>query len=248
MIVSPWEGYSGAVSLTFDDGTRDQLENAVPALERFGLRATFYLLPQGEHWRERLEPWQPAVARGHEVGNHSLSHICSNTLAGRRGGLEDRTVTEIAEDVFEAQRRLTTVFPDRENWTFAYPCYCTFVGRGRNRQSYVPLIAEHFLAGRGGGEKGFGNRPELVDLACVWAQPAEGMSGFEMIGLVEAVAAQGQWLVLVFHKIDGDRLSVASTDLHLLFQHLQRRQQEIWTAPLVDVAHQVSRWQNQQWG
>jgi len=32
---------------------------------------------------------------------------------------------------------------------FAYPCGNTFVGRGRDTKSYVPVVAELFLLGRG---------------------------------------------------------------------------------------------------
>ncbi len=42
--MSYWPGsYRAAVSLSFDDGLRSQLEVAVPILDRAGLRATFYL-------------------------------------------------------------------------------------------------------------------------------------------------------------------------------------------------------------
>ena len=46
---SPWPaGCEGAVSLTFDDGLRSQLETAIPILDPDGLQATFYLNPRGE--------------------------------------------------------------------------------------------------------------------------------------------------------------------------------------------------------
>lgn len=38
--------------------------------------------------------------------------------------------------------------------TDTYPCYCTYVGRGESRKSYVPIVAKHFLAGRSVGEYG----------------------------------------------------------------------------------------------
>lgn len=238
-----WAPFRGAVSLTFDDGTENQLEKAVPALDEFGLRGTFYLVPRGEKWAERLIPWREVAARGHEIGNHTLSHTCSSNYTGTLGGLEEKSLEEIERDILAAQERLVQIAPHQRVWTFAYPCYCTFVGRGASRQSYVPLVARHFLAGRAGGEYGFGNQPAAVDLASAWGLPVERMSAFEMIGLVEELASRGQWVILVFHEIDGRRLTVGSYDYRTLLQHLQRRADAIWTAPVAEVAARIAGYQ-----
>ena len=240
-----WSPYCGAVSLTFDDGTENQLEKAVPPLNQFGLKGTFYLQPHGANWRERLALWKEVASAGHEIGNHTLSHICSSnytefTIAS---GLEDKTIAEIEADILAAQQRLLEIAPHQQYWTFAYPCYCTYVGRGASRQSYVPLIARHFIAGRANGEYGFANHPGVIDLACIWGIPTERMSGFEMIGLVEELTYQGLWVIFVFHQIDGARLTVGSYDFRMLLNYLQRRSSAIWTAPVVEVANKIVEFQ-----
>ncbi len=48
--------------------------------------------------------------------------------------------------------------------TFAYPCGQKFVGRGLDVQSYVPLIAERFVVGRGYLSES-SNDPTIVDLS-----------------------------------------------------------------------------------
>lgn len=73
------KGCRAAVSLTFDDGLKSQLEVAVPLLNDRGLRATFYLNPRGttpesDDWRERWAAWKKVAEQGHELGNHSLTH------------------------------------------------------------------------------------------------------------------------------------------------------------------------------
>jgi peptidoglycan/xylan/chitin deacetylase (PgdA/CDA1 family) len=73
------EGCQGAISLTFDDGMRSQVEIAVPRLEERGFRGTFYLNPRGDDWQDRLAAWQPVQAAGHEIGNHTIAHPCSLT-------------------------------------------------------------------------------------------------------------------------------------------------------------------------
>jgi len=234
-----WSPYQGAVSLTFDDGTQNQLDKAVPALDEAGLRGTFYLVPRGEDWRERLAPWRDAAAAGHEIGNHTLSHTCPNNIGGRRGGLEDMTLDQVEADILGAQERLRELAPGQSAWSFAYPCYATHVGRGVGRQSYVPVVARHFVAGRVGGEYGFGNNPRVVDLPAAAGLAVERMSGFEMIGLVEELTARGQWVILVFHEIGGRRLTVGDDDYSMLLQHLARRREAIWTAPVAEVARRI---------
>ena len=235
-----WSPYIGAVSLTFDDGLDCQLEKAIPPMNELGLRGTFYILPTGADWLKRCSPWSEAAAAGHEIGNHSLSHICSNNLMLSAGGLEDKTLEEIESDILAAQGRLAQLAPQQKDWTFCYPCYCTFVGRGKSRRSYVPVVAKHFLAGRAGAEYGCGNNPGLTDLACLSGLMTERMSGFEMIGIVEELVSQGLWVILVFHDIDGNRLTVGSYDFKMLLNYLDRRSDTIWTAPVVEVAKKIA--------
>jgi len=235
-----WAPYWGAVSLTFDDGRPTQLANAIPLMDEAGLRGTFYLNPSGKNWMKRMEPWVEVGRRGHEIGNHTLSHVCTNNLWGERGGLEDRTLEEIEADIVAAQERLVQVAPQRKDWTFCYPCYNAFVGEGVARRSYVPVVAKRFLAGRGAGEYGFANFPRVVDLACVGSTCCTRMGGFEMIGLVEALAARGLWQVLVFHEIDGSHQTTASWDFKLLLDYLRRRSNEVWCAPVAEVARKIA--------
>ena len=239
-----WGTHRGAVSLTFDDGRSSQLERAIPALDERSLRATFYLCPATDRWMQRLAPWREVAEAGHEIGNHTVSHFCSGNFWGEPGGLEDKTLDDIEHDILTAHERLLQIAPHQQAWTFAYPCYCTFVGRGASRQSYVPLVARHFVAGRSGGEYGFANHPAVIDLACVWGSPVERMSGFEMIGLVEDLTFRGQWVVLVFHEVDGPRLSVSREDFHLLLDFLKRTEDQIWTAPVVEVAGKIAAFQS----
>jgi len=246
-----WGRYAGAISLAFDDGRKTQLTHAVPMLNERSLRGSFYISApvDGDDWREKIPPWQEVARAGHEIGNHTLSHRCSGNLAFRRGRwLEQMTLEEVEADILAAQERLREVAPGQEQWTFAYPCSQTFVGRGAGQRSYVPIAAKHFLAARSGGEFGFANNPAVVDIHNLHSIDVSRSSEFEMIGLVEALAGRGQWLILCFHEINGRRLSVTSYGFGLLLDHLRRRREEIWTAPVVEVARKVLRFQAEQGG
>jgi len=231
----------GAISLTFDDGLPSQLKVAVPLLDKYGLRGTFYVVPRGDDWSDRLAAWRKVAELGHEIGNHSLSHICSCNLPGDpdRRGLENVSLEEIESDILEAQRRLEVLIPERKKWSFAYPCYQDFVGRGEDRRSYVPIIARHFIAGRGIGERHWYNSPLACDLHYLWSYPIERMHAAEMIGLVERVAAQGRWGILTFHGINEGHLPTSDLDLNELLAYLDRSRDRIWTAPLAEVSEYI---------
>ena len=85
--VARWPGgASAAWACTLDDGLRDQLDRAVPALEAAGLRGTFFVIAGGVPddpptvakpgaWNGIAWPELAALmSRGHEIGNHSWSH------------------------------------------------------------------------------------------------------------------------------------------------------------------------------
>jgi peptidoglycan/xylan/chitin deacetylase (PgdA/CDA1 family) len=242
---SPWpKGYQGAISLTFDDGLPSQLRIGAPLLNDYRLRGTFYIAPKGDNWEDRLAPWRQVAQFGHEIGNHSLSHICSCNFSGDPycHGLENVSLEEIESDILEAQRRLEKAFPSQKNWTFAYPCYQSFVGRGKRRQSYVPIVANHFTAARGLGEGISANSPLVCDLHYLWSWPAQRMSGTEMIGLVEQATAQGRWGILTFHGINEGHLPVSEVDLKEMLSFLDRNRDRIWTAPMIQVAQHVINW------
>jgi peptidoglycan/xylan/chitin deacetylase (PgdA/CDA1 family) len=233
------------VSLTFDDGHPSQLEKAIPMLDNADLCATFYLPPQGEGdtWRPRLAPWRSAALSGHEIGNHTVAHACPNSYSpdpASHGGLEDLSLEEIEADVLRAEERLRAVFPEQAERSFAYPCYMSYVGSGSTRQSYVPIVARHFVAARGLGERP--NNPANCDLHYLHSWDAARRSGAELIGLVENSVMQGRWAILTFHGLESTHLPVAPSDFRELAVHLDQHRQRIWTAPVVTVAQRVIAW------
>jgi len=246
-LISPWpDTCQGAVSLTFDDGLPSQLALAIPMLEQYGLQATFYINP-GDDYQEKLAPWHAVAHAGHEIGNHSVSHPCSKNFAfiSQGGGraLEEMTLDDIEADIVEAGRRIREIIPGQESNSYAYTCYQPFVGRGHTRQSYVPVVARHCVAGRGLGE--VPNDPNHCDLWYLWSMPGERRTGAELVGITERAPAQGRWSILTFHGINEGHLSVADNDLEELCSHLAHNRERLWVAPVAVVAQRVAAWQQQ---
>ena len=231
--------HTGAVSLSFDDGTTNQLEKVVPALKDFDIKGTFYLHARDRLFEKHEADWREVARLGHEIGNHTRSHLCPNAIHGSRVGLEELTLDDIEADILEAQRLLQPLAPHQDEWTFCYPCGAEHVGSGENRRSYAPIVAKHFLAGRGAGEYGFGVDPETMDRSYLPAIRTDRMSGFEMIGLVEDLTASGKWVILCFHDISGARISVEEGEFRHLLKYLDERRDRFAVAPIVDVMKMI---------
>ena len=254
-IVSPWAAdCKGAVSLTFDDGSQSQLDIAIPILNVYGLHGTFYINPSGDDWEQRLAPWREVACAGHEIGNHTIGHICSRNFGwGAARTLETITLEEMEADIVEADRRIKELVPEQTTRSFCYPCYQSYVGEGVKRQSYVPIVAKYFPAGRGMGEAP--NHPEFTDLHYLTSVTIAGwMPGSELCILADEAVKQGRWVILVFHgfqreprkpRVPGSHWHgspVTEEDFRELCQYLADKRDEIWTAPVVKIALSIVEW------
>jgi peptidoglycan-N-acetylglucosamine deacetylase len=251
----PWpDDCQGAVSLTFDDGSSSQLGIAVPLLNDCNLHGTFYLNPGGDDWRTRLEPWREAGLRGHELGNHTMGHVCSQNLGGDepRIGLEVLTLQDIEADVAEAARRLRELVPEQNRRSFCYPCYQSDVGRGAGRQSYIPVIARYHVAARGLGE--MANHARWADLHYLSSWPIAGwMSAAELIQMA-TIAYTGRWVILTFHGFQNGpatgwvpgtayhQPAVPAATFRELCTFLATERGRIWTAPVAEIAQRLVEW------
>ncbi len=74
------EGAGAAVCLTYDDGLDCHLDVAMPALEKYGLKGTFYATGFSSSLFVRMEEWRSWAAKGYEIGNHTLFHPCQGDL------------------------------------------------------------------------------------------------------------------------------------------------------------------------
>lgn len=233
------EGKQVAVSLSFDDARPSQVDVGTPLLDQYQVQATFFLVPSRA--KERQTKWQQAAANGHEMGNHSLNHPCSgNFLWSRSKALETYSLQQMQLELEQANREiedLLGVAPE----VFAYPCGQTFVGRGTETESYVPLVAELFAAGRGWlGESP--NDPAFCDMAQLLGMSMDEQDFAAIKDIIEGARENGQWVVLAGHDIgESGRQTTRVAMLKQLFQYAQDPANGVWMAPIGRVVAHIQQ-------
>lgn len=230
-------GKQVAVSLSFDDARTSQVDVGTALLDRYGVKATFYLVPGTVE--QRLEGWKKATASGHEIGNHSLNHPCTGNFPwSRQKALEDYTLDKMRNELIEANKRIQVLLGVKPT-VFAYPCGQTFVGRGVNTKSYVPVVAELFNSGRGWLDEG-PNDPVFGDPAQLTGVEMDGKSFDQILPLVEAARKNGQWVVLAGHDMgeSGPQTTQLSM-LQKLIEYAQNPANGVWLAPVGTVGKYI---------
>ena len=220
------EGHKAAVSLSFDDARASQIDTGLPLFKRLGVKVTFYLVPRGV--QDRLEGWKQAVIDGHEIANHTLTHPCTgNYPFSRNNALENYDLIRMAKQIDGANDQIQKLLGVKSK-TFAYPCGQTFVGRGLDVQSYVPLVAKRFLVGRGYLSES-SNDPTIVDLSQTMGTAFDGMDFPQMKKVVDDAIKQGRWVIFVGHDIGQRAFQTTDTNaIELLCKYLKEPPNGIW--------------------
>jgi peptidoglycan/xylan/chitin deacetylase (PgdA/CDA1 family) len=228
-----------ALSFSFDDTRVSQADCGLPILDAHGVRATFYAT--FSNLEKRLELWRGAVQAGHELANHSTHHPCGGNYHLVPGYvLEDYTLPRMEEELLEANAQIEELLHVKPQ-TFAYPCGQKFVGRGLHTQSYVPLVAKHFLAGRGFRDQS-ANIPGFCDLAQLHAIDADSLEAEAVIEEIERALKSGNWLILAMHEVGpGKRQSISPHALESLCRFVRSREDTLWTGTVAEIAAYVQK-------
>jgi peptidoglycan/xylan/chitin deacetylase (PgdA/CDA1 family) len=233
------EGKTFALSLTFDDARASQVLGGTALLDELGVKATFYVQPGPV--KAQLEGWKKAVASGHEIGNHSLNHPCSgNFLWAREKALEDYTLKQMKTELINANTEIKALL-GVEPKVFAYPCGQTFVGRGKDTRSYVPIVVALFQSGRGWLDEA-ANDPTYCDFAQLTGIESDGKDFEDILPVLKEAADRGHWVVLAGHEMAGS--GTQTTRLAMLRQliaYAQDPKNGVWLAPVGQVGAYVTK-------
>jgi len=237
------EGNKAGVSLTFDDARLSQADKGIPLLDKYGVKATFYVSPG--NMLKRVEVWTSAAKNGHDIGNHSLVHPCTGNFGWSRSrALENYTLEKMRAELDSAGRLIKETL-GVEAVSFAYPCGQKFTGRGTTLKSYIPVVASMFESGRGWLDEG-PNDPAFCDMAQLTGMELDNKSFEEILALIESARKNGQWLILAGHEMDetGKRQTSFLSTLEAICKYAADPANGIW----LDNVHNIASYVREQRG
>ena len=140
------------ICFTFDDAYVSAIENAPTVLERFGFRGAFYVVPslvgKTSSWdgdiARPLAGWDELLAiaaRGHELGNHTLSHP-------RLDGLP---VADQERELLEASRLMKERGIEAQSVAFPYGVF--------NLDTFLAMTKSGIKVGLALGKRPVGDEP-----------------------------------------------------------------------------------------
>ncbi len=228
-------GTRAAVSLTYDDAIQSQLDNAVPALARHGLVATFFLTGTSGLVQQSPERYRALVQAGHELGSHTMNHPCDRGMSFVKPGfgLQDYDLPRMQAELHDNIQQLRDL-GQKEPFSFAYPCGSTWLGEAHT--SYIPLIEQEFVAARGVDARV--DDPARDTLFQV-PSPMGNMAAPTLITWVDRALKEGGWVVFTFHGVAGDYLAVEAGAHEALLGYLEQHKSSVWTERFGSVAQYV---------
>ena len=220
---------AAAVSITLDDGLRNQDDIAVPLLNQYGFKATFFVIPglTPETNEEEIKKkpgdlggicWphlKDLAAQGHEIANHTWTHVpLTKNKDGQSVDMEPAKLDAQVAKAYEAIKERIGVAP----FTFATP------GNGINdvvrtaAHKYHPVIREHC--------ERFG----------AWPPTSKDFTAEKANAIVDRYLAQGKPLVWMIHAITDGYNALSGPDVfedHL--KYLKSREEVLWIDTFANV-------------
>lgn len=191
----PWNGHTGAVSLTYDDARTSQIPILVPQLDALKVKATFFicLTGAGGDFEAKKADWIQAAKNGHELANHTKTH------ANMPGDTEAKPI------ITEMASYLRGLDPVVESVTFAYP------GCGVNGKNAIN--SENFIA-RGCGQTSYawGTQPsDWMNIQGLIMNPSNVNTAINMF---HAAKSANTWVTTIVHDVkeNPDQYSMTPGD------------------------------------
>ncbi len=207
-------GCKAAISFTFDDGFKKELEDAARLTESVGIRGTFFVIPgqiEKQSWRAQWPRLKQLHEKGYEIGNHSMTHPKLHTLS-------DQDLDYQVNKAYDIIKEKIGVAP----FTFCYPG-----GTKRDERVKKKVYERHYAA----REKQYfygkqGNKEFTTEKGNKW---------------VDQAIQKGEWMVPMIHCITGKGFAPFPSE-QVFVDHLKyvvSKKDLIWCAPMREVGKYV---------
>jgi peptidoglycan/xylan/chitin deacetylase (PgdA/CDA1 family) len=174
LAVLDWAGFKGAVTYTFDDANSSQIAH-YSELQALGVRLTFYLITGKTEASNAI--WAQAVKDGHELANHTKSHLSAGT----------------GQDIDDATTFIKQKF-GVDVWTMAAP---------NGAAVYTDLAKTRFLINRGVANGLIGPNDSTDPFTLFCYIPEEGSAASALNSQIDAARTAGKWRVVLVHGFTG---------------------------------------------
>lgn len=191
----PWNGHTGAVSFTYDDARSSQIPNLLPQLDALKIKATFFIAVTGTggDFEARKADWIQAAKNGHELANHTKSHVNVPADPGA------------ASIISEMAKYLRALDPTVESLTFAYP-NCNVNGK-------TGIGAENFIS-RSCGQSTFAWPTQPSDWMSIPGLILTPTNVNTAVTLLNTAKSGNSWAVTIVHDVkeNPDAYSLTPAD------------------------------------
>jgi sialate O-acetylesterase len=229
------DGKKAAVVFTYDDGLDCHLDVAVPQLDEFGFKGTFYCTGNSKSLYNRVDEWRKIAGNGHELGNHTLFHPCD----GKRFDwvkpeydLNRYTLEQLIVELNTANTLLKAI-DGKTSRTFGYTC-SDYVAGGKD---FTGEIEKMFVGARRDGPV-----PETMQDYNVYNTPswmAVDPTAEQLIDHVEKAREKGTIAVIMFHSIGGGYLNVGAAEHYKLLKYLKENEADYYCATFLEVMQYI---------
>ncbi len=220
--IATWKGFRDcAVTYTFDDNLPYQYSRAVPVLDEFGYKGTFYTVT---NWSPNWEILNQMAANGHEIASHTVSHPFLNQLSDSLQMVELLASKEIIEKNISGQKCLTIAYP-----------YCV--------PARSEITAKLYMAARHCQQFVEGQTPadfmNISSITCGTQGSLITADDFQK-KINETIEKKG-WCVFLIHEFDdGAGYSPLSTSVFKSsLQYCKINDNKVWVATLADVVKYI---------
>jgi len=228
-------GAKAAVIFTYDDALDCHLDVAVPQLDEYGFKGTFYCTGQSPSLYKRLDEWRKIAQNGHELGNHTLFHPCDGDKfdwVKPVYDLNNYTIEQLLNELKTANTLLKGIDGKNER-TFGYTC-SNYIAGGKD---FTAEIKKLFNAARCDGPI-----PETMENYKTWKAPSWGVNeptAENLIKYVNAARQKGTIAVFMFHSVGGGYLNVGAKEHRKLLQYVKNHKNEFYCDSFLEVMNYI---------